>query len=41
MFGVGRTEDEFLVWNQPIKIVSGNHLIEVDQHNADVVFDIE
>ncbi len=41
LFAIGRTEDQVLVWNQAVKIVSGNNLIEIDQHNADVVFEAE
>ncbi len=38
LFGVGRTEDKVYIWHLPIEINSGRNLIEIDQHNADVVF---
>ncbi len=41
LFGIGRTEDEILVWHQPIQITSGKNTIEIDQHNAEVVFSID
>lgn len=41
LFGIARTEDEVLVWNQPVKIVAGSNLIEIDQHDADVVLTLK
>ena len=38
LFGIGRTENEILVWNLPVQIRAGANVIELDQHNAQVIF---
>lgn len=38
LFGISKTEDEIFVWHLPIEIKSGRNLIEIDQHNAEVIF---
>lgn len=41
LFGIGRTEDEIFIWHFPVSIKSGNNIIELDQHNAEIVLSIE
>lgn len=40
LFGVGKIEDDVFVWHLPVEIKSGGNFIEIDQHNAEVVFSI-
>jgi hypothetical protein len=41
LFGIGRTEAEVFVWNLPVEIKSGSNVIELDQHNAQVVYSVD
>ncbi len=41
LFGVSKSDGEIFVWHLPIEIKSGGNLVEIDQHNADVVFSLD
>jgi hypothetical protein len=38
LFGIGKAEDEILVWHFPVSIKLGTNVIEIDQYNANTLF---
>lgn len=41
LFGYARIDDEFFVWNLPVRAALGRNRIEIDQHNAEGVINVE
>ncbi len=41
LFAVERIGDEMFVWNLPVDLTFGNQPIELDQHNAEAVIDVQ
>lgn len=40
LFGIGSTGDEIFVWHLPVQIRAGGNTVEIDQTNAEVIFEI-
>ena len=39
LFGIARTEDRTIIWNNPVTIKSGRNVFEADQYNAELVIE--
>lgn len=40
LFGFSSTESELLVWHLPVTLTPGENILEVDQHNAELVVEL-